>query len=282
MKRILSAQTLILAGAIAAALAASTAILSVVVFGRDMLPNLVAELSGVLLEIAVIVLIVERISAYQRRRDARFAYDALSKRAAMIFVDIMRLLWVRASAAQMRASGHRHDEFREVAELHLMEYRSNIEGFATSLDPPSHELLRQADRRLSWVIRLLQEKPLEAYGYLEQAELMTETAETIARFLAVGGGPEYAAAQAKASEALRSAEAEVEPGDALADDFFHKRWRAQTAYLRSFPQSEPAPPNVLSDVDNRLAFGYFTIDRAILASLTQQTPADQGHRAEPA
>ena len=65
-------------GCVAAALAVLFATLGVVVFGHEMLPNLLAELSGVSLELAIVVLVIERVASNQRRRDARFAYEALS------------------------------------------------------------------------------------------------------------------------------------------------------------------------------------------------------------
>jgi hypothetical protein len=94
-------------------------------------------------------------TSHDNLRTRRFAYEALSDRAAITFVNVMRLLWIRVSPVALAFNGQRNDEFRQIADLHLAEYRSNIEGFAGVLDAPSHELLRKIDRRLTWAIARL-------------------------------------------------------------------------------------------------------------------------------
>ncbi len=236
-----------------------------VVFGDEMLPNLVAEMAGVALEVAVIILVVERVATFQRRRDARFAYDALSDRAAMTFVDVMRLLWVCTSAAAMRSNGPRYEEFHQIAELHLSEFRSNIEGFAGSLDAGSHESLRRIDRRLSWAVARLGGRPRSGGGLTELRGTMEETAEMIGTLLEHAGGPDFREARRGALAAVDATEEAVgeDPGDA-DDRLFRWRLAAQTEYLRTSGRTRPAPRGILYDPDNRLAFGYFSIDRAIL------------------
>jgi hypothetical protein len=266
VRRLLSARLLILAGSVAAASAVIFGAIGVAIFGEDMWPNLLAELCGVSLEVAIIILVIERVATYQRRRDARFAYDALADRAAMTFVDAMRLLWVCASAVAMNVNGPRYDEFRQLAELHLAEFRSNIEGFAASLDASSHESLRRIDRRLSWAIVRLGGKPQRRPGLDELKELLAETAEIIDAFLERNGGPAFQEAKQNALAALETTEtASTRGAGSPADGHFRWRLEAQTEYLRNSSRSRPAPRGILYDPDNELAFGYFSIDRAILA-----------------
>lgn len=52
-----------------------------------MLPNLLAELAGVSLEIGIAILVIERVASAHRRRQWSSAYGGLSDRAAMTFVD---------------------------------------------------------------------------------------------------------------------------------------------------------------------------------------------------
>jgi hypothetical protein len=263
----LSARVLIVAGCVAAAGAVLFGAAGIVIFGGEMLPNLFAEFAGVLLEVAIVILVIERLATRQRRRDARFAYDAVADRAAITFVDVMRLIWVRASAAAMSFNGERYDEFRQIADLHLAEFRSNIVGFAGSLDAASHESLRKIDRRLTWAIARLGAAHLSPAEIRDLQELAAETAEFIGAFLTRNGGAAFLLAEQSALLAFENTP--PEPGrdsQSSVDRSFHRRLRAQTEYLRRWGRSRPLPRGILYDPDNVLAFGYFVIDRAILAS----------------
>jgi hypothetical protein len=252
-------------GCAAVALSALSAGLGAIFFGREMVPNLFAEISGVALEVALVILVVERVATYQRRRDARFAYQALSDRAAITFVDVMRLLWIRAAPVALAANGERHDEFRQIAELHLAEFRSNIEGFAGVLDPSSHETMRKIDRRLTWAISRLGGSPTRREALEELEDLARETAEMLELFLRRHGGHIFAGAMDDALTALRdSADAVSQESEEGKNRTFRWRLAAQTIYLDRSRRGRPAVRGILYDPDNELAFGYFSIDWAIL------------------
>ncbi|MEU4237085.1 hypothetical protein [Actinoplanes sp. NPDC026619] len=152
------------------------------------------------------------------------------------------------------------------AELHLAEFRSNIEGFAGSLDPSSHESLRKIDRRLTWAIARLGAEHQSPGELQELTELVSETADFIATFLARNGGPAFHEAEQSALRALENTGPDpVGDSEGAADRSFRRRLQAQTEFLRIAGRSRPTPRGILFDPDNELAFGYFSIDRAILA-----------------
>jgi hypothetical protein len=265
MRRFLSNRTLALAGAVALASAALWSIIGFALYGRPMVPNLLAELAGVSVEIGIVVLIIDRVAAAHRRRQWAYAYSALSDRAAITFVDVMRLLSIRASESGLQTNGDRYDEFYELAGLHLAEFRSNIEGFAGSLEPTPHEALRRVDRHLSWATSKLATKPASAAGRLEFVDLMRETAVTLERFLRDNGGPSYQAEVDAVDTALREVSSKPShDGVESSEDRLIFRLQAQNALLRVRGGPRPRPQGIWYDANNDLALAYFLIDHHML------------------
>lgn len=265
MRRLLSTRTLASVGAIALASALLWSILGLVFYDTAMIPNLLAELAGTSAEVCIAILVIERIASTYRKRQWSYAYKALSDRAAMIFVDVMRLLSVRSSESGLEINGNRYEEFYELAGLHLAEYRSNIEGFAGLLEPDSHEALRRVDRWLSWAISKLGNKPTTATGRLEFADLMRETAITLERFLKDNGGPSYLSERDAVEAALQAARKESQ-NERVAGrrDILALRMSAQNKLLQNPGSPHPKPQGIWYDANNDLAVGYFLIDHHIL------------------
>lgn len=180
-------------GASALLLGVGLAVAGVLAYGSNMTANLLAGFAGAAVEIAVAVLIIDRVTAARRRRQWAFAYDAMSDRLAVTFVDVMRILWIKFSEAAAAVNEERMPYFEQLAHLHLAELRSNIEGFATALEPRSHDLCRRVDRRLSWAIAQMIELPSGSVRQREMVGLMRETGELLIEFLELGGGPRYRA-----------------------------------------------------------------------------------------
>ena len=261
----LSTQALVLTGvfALASTLLWSTA--GIILYGSAMMPNLFAELAGVSIEIAIAILIIERLSRAHQRRQSAFVYGILSDRAAVTFVDVMRLLWIRSSVSALRYNGERYDEFYQLAELHLAEYRSNIEGFAGSLEPAAHEAVRRIDRRLTWAISKLGARPEMATGCLEFEVLMRETGKALVIFLEGAYHEPYQREVVAVEQALRTASSDTTDGqDEPLERAFYMRLRAQDALVRDRGSEQPTPPGVWYDIDNDLAMPYFLIDHHLL------------------
>jgi hypothetical protein len=97
---------------------------------------------------------------------------------------------------------------------------------------------------------------------------MTETAEIVAIFLERDGGRVFQEAKRFALLALKISEDKtVRESGTSADRQFRWRLDAQAEYLRKSGRNRPAPRGILYDADNELAFGYFSIDRAILTEM---------------
>jgi hypothetical protein len=151
-----------LAGAVAFLLALAWSAIGLLLYGQDMTPNLLAELAGVSVEVAVAALIVDRLMSRHQRQQWDFAYRALAKQASEAFVDVMRLVDVRGSAAALPANLPRYGYFVQLGEQHLGDLRSHIESSATALDPHTHEQYRRVERRLSWCLGQLRTTPTHA------------------------------------------------------------------------------------------------------------------------
>ncbi len=88
---------LVVSGLAAFLLGFSAIAFSLLLFPEQMMPNLLSEAAGVLLEISLVILIVDRLGTRQRRRDWAFAHRAVSQRMAAAMVDVVRLLSVKAN-----------------------------------------------------------------------------------------------------------------------------------------------------------------------------------------
>jgi hypothetical protein len=186
----------------------------------------------------------------------------------MAFVDIMRLLSVRSSEVGLEVNGDRYDEFYNVLNLHLAEFRSCIEGFSTFLDPEAHEALRQVDGYLSWAAGKVADKPAHAAGRLEFAQTMAEAAVALNRFLKSFGGGTYSSEVAAVDAALRVASETKSPENSVQNaDTLPLRFAAQTELLRGRGAGRPRPRGIWYDANKDLAVGYFLIDHHILTRI---------------
>jgi hypothetical protein len=118
----------------------------------------------------------------------------------------------------------------------------------------------------------------------ELNELISETAEIIATFLERDGGQVFQEAKECALEALKNTRNDnPHTSETHTDRKFRWRLEAQTEYLRKSGRDRPAPRGILYDADNELAFGYFSIDRAMLTKeiggdpLTSAVPSAVRH-----
>ncbi|MFD8004951.1 hypothetical protein [Streptomyces mirabilis] len=231
--------------------------------------NLVSEAVGILIDIAIFSLILERISAMQRRREWDFAYRVLIESTASAFVDVMRILYVRSSLAAFSSNIDRHEEFVKLAMLHAATLRSNIEGFATALTPEAHSLCRRTEQRLLWMIDRLSQTPSDPVAETQSFSRMNQMAMELVDFCQREGGRKFQIDQQAISEALRSVR-ESQTGlhePASLDELFRFRLRAQSEFLRSsqIPSSSTVQ-GIRDDFDNRYSIGYFLLDCALLPS----------------
>jgi len=114
--------------------------------------NLLAEVSGVFLEIALVVFVVDWVVSRRDKNRWKEAYPQISERIATAYTDIMRLLYV----ASIRDGGYaddlgRYPEFYDRLCSNLDLLRSTIEGFLLALDSRSHYSVRDLELRMRWL-----------------------------------------------------------------------------------------------------------------------------------
>lgn len=260
--------TLALVGVCALAGGIGLAIASLLLL-EGMTGNIASEAVGILIDIAIVSLVVERVASMQRRREWDFAYAALIESTASTFVDIMRLLYVRTSPHAFSANIDRYEEFVKIATLHASTLRSNIEGFATALTPEAHSLCRRTEQRLLWMIDRLSEPPPAPVTEERHFSLMNGVATEFVAFSRKEGGRRYQSERQAIDAALQYI-GEF-PGDrgesGTLNDLMRYRLSVQSELLRSAqPDSSFTVRGIRDDFDNRHSFGYFLLDSELLPS----------------
>ncbi|MFF9264096.1 MULTISPECIES: hypothetical protein [Streptomyces] len=257
--------TLAVVGVCALAAGVGLAITSLLLL-EGMTGNIVSEAVGILIDIAIVSLIVERVTSMQRRREWNFAYSALIEGTASTFVDIMRLLYVRTSPHAFSANIDRYEEFVKIANLHASTLRSNIEGFATVLTPEAHSLCRRAEQRLLWMADRLSVPPPEPVAEERYFALMNGVAEELVAFSKKEGGSRYQS-ERQVIDAVRQSigEFRFNGGEGGLNDLMRYRLDAQSELLRSTPpDSSFTVRGIRDDFDNRYSVGYFLLDSDLL------------------
>ena len=252
-----------LMAAFALALAVICGVAGWFTFGEDMTVNIVSGLMELFLGGALAVLIIERVNRGQARRDWAVAYEVINGLLAASFVDIMRLMHVRV-VSYHSDDRRRYGEFVQVSAFHAAALRSAIEGFATALEPRSHQLIRAAELRLSWLTQKLSDEasPCPAEEYLQRAY---EIAEDIAELFMRQGDSRYDAAR-KASTAIARRFIGRESRREKLSTAIGWRYPAQTQLLRDLGITSASGRYIFDDMDNNLAIAYFALDRELLSA----------------
>lgn len=108
-------------------------------------------------ELFMIYLLIEYLLYIRDKRRWKYAYTAVNRSVAMVFVDLMRLVYLSTVKSNSK-EGRRFEEFVGWAQNRLLDLRSFIEGFAPILDPDSQTLARKLEAKLQWYVRELSNK----------------------------------------------------------------------------------------------------------------------------
>jgi hypothetical protein len=232
-----------------------------------MVGNLISEAVGILIDVALASLVIDRISSAQRRREWDFAYAVMIESAASAFVDVMRILYVRASPLFFSNNVLRYEEFVKIATLHISTLRSNIEGFSVALTPESHRLCRRIELRFLWIIDYITERPSAPVIDERCFRIMKSIAEELEIFSRKEGEVRYRVEQEIVDAALLRAGVFQGSSGVLQglDDLVRYRLRVQSELLRNtsdLPNS--AIQTIRDDFDNRYSTYYFLLDAKLL------------------
>ena len=248
----------------ASAAFATVALLGVgfVIYGHAFWAQLLATVTALLAETALVLLVLDRATKAQAERDWGFVREIVGARMAAAMVDIMRLCGVRFSPLAFRASGARYEEFVQLAELHLQDLRSNLEGLALRAEPSEYSEARRIEVRLAWLCGHLQDSLWRpSRPAIEERTVLVDTVVSIRRFLL-------------RHDAFKSTIEAVEtmvgtPRVVLwrdPDRFWQTRLGLQQRLLDEYRELGSLPRGIIADIDGTLALRYFAIDAAMMTT----------------
>ena len=96
---------------------------------------------------------------FQRNEKVAFALHTISHSMTMVFVDLMRLLYVVTSDIARTANVERYGEFIDMAEQHFADLRNHIARSSNELDAQLNELSLNLDKRISFILGRLKRGP---------------------------------------------------------------------------------------------------------------------------
>jgi hypothetical protein len=244
---------------------------------REMAPHLYGGAAAILLEAALVVFVLDRLTDKKKHEEWAFVQDVVGRRMAACMVDILRLSGVHWSSAVYPGDPARYSEFVGIARLHFADLRSSIEGLALGAEPSDYREARKIELRIAWLIDKFGGVP-DDFADLPQAVRIgvMETHDMVRLFLS-GTGPTRktdAAIEADLEEALETAAAIVrrivvaDPGRTFLENigsFWTTRMSAQDELLT---QRRYRVPGIWFDVDLELALGYFAIDSVLLGEVS--------------
>lgn len=157
----------------------------------------------------------------------------------------------------LEANRHRYAEFVEIAEDHLADLRSHLEGLAVRAEPSDYRVARRVELRLAWLLRNLRIAPNVAALPSSEWPVIVDTVGAIRTFLRLGDQPASGASPSDYS--LPTSPSQRELMDAL--------WMERMGTQQRLVDSEASPGSIrgiLLDIDGDLALKYFAIDAGLL------------------
>ncbi|MCX5535192.1 hypothetical protein OG785_32145 [Streptomyces sp. NBC_00006] len=238
----------------------------------DMPGNLASAGIGILLDVALISLVVERITTAQRRREWAFAYQVLSECMASTFVDVMRLLYVRNASNAFATNIGRYATFLRIAAFHAALLRSSIESFSSILTPSAHRLIRRTEQHLLWIIDQLQDCPESVALDKKYFAVLEEAADRIIEFIDTEGADSFHHDREIVRTAMASAaEYGYDPSNVEDLNALDRcRLRIQDAILRECRNAGTSNARTIADdYDNQHAIKYFLLDSKLISRAHQ-------------
>jgi hypothetical protein len=227
------------------------------VYGRDMGPAVFGGIAGIFAEAALVVLLLDRVVRLQEARDWAFVRETMGDRMAAAMVDVMRLAGIRWSALALKANRDRHAEFVGLAEVHLADLRSNLEGLALRAEPADYRAARRVELRLAWLLRSLRPEPREAVVPGPEWPIVVDTAQAISAFLRIDDSP--MSVPGLRHDSAPSSQSQTQ----LMDAFWIERMHMQQQ-IHDLDTGTVASRGILFDIDGDLAVSYFALDAALI------------------
>ncbi|HEX7333208.1 MAG TPA: DUF4062 domain-containing protein [Pyrinomonadaceae bacterium] len=190
---------------------------------------------------------------------------AISQTMAMVFVDLMRLLYVASSRLARDANSDRYQEFIDLADRHFGDLRSRIATYSFALDGKCHEEINQLELRLSWMMGRVKLKRDLSNSYEYHFETMRQTGNKLNSFctanLTEQYKNDYENTVAKATSILAEPPVNLES----LDDLWQLRLNSQRRLLKDARESGGARIfTIADDMEQTYSILYFAIDYLLL------------------
>lgn len=203
-----------------------------------------------------------------RVRDrSTIASQALSQTMAMVFVDIIRLLYVAFGDVIRNANIDRYSEFISVLERHFQDLDARMAGFSPELDAELRERVYQLRSNLSFMSERLKPPP-NVYGdNIEYFANMEKIGNRLHDFCLSVSGEQYSHVvenvQARIEQALMQDQSTL--SSMSLDDVCLLRFNIQDQLLEESRKSGDATIfTIADDMDQGFATKYFVIDYVLL------------------
>lgn len=192
---------------------------------------------------------------------------AVAQTLAMLFVDLMRLLYVASSETVRKANEQHYGGFVVLAERHLTDLRAALSQFATALDVKSHERSVPLQRRLSYVFDELKKGPTMQEDSGQYWSVMREIADGVDEFCSGVAAEQYLREVERAQRHINSLlnDQDVASRSMSLEDTLHIRLAIQSRLLEeSRNLGETTLFSIANDMDQRFGIPYFVIDHRLL------------------
>jgi Effector-associated domain 1 len=205
-------------------------------------------------------------AALEKLNITTLARHTISQTMAMVFVDLMRLLYVATGNLVRTVNAARYPEFINIAEQHFADFRSHIARFSTVLDVQLNELSLQIERRLSWVLWRLKSGP-DLFGNDDYFNKMQEIGQQLHSFCinAVGEGYQKVVHQIDESLSHAIINSGIAVRIAPVDEIFRLRSNVQSQILEnSISVYDTRIFTIADDMDHNFGISYFVLDQKLL------------------
>jgi hypothetical protein len=195
---------------------------------------------------------------------------ALSESLAMVFVDLMRLLYVASGGSARSVNENRYPVFVKMAERHYADLQGSVVQFASAIDSASHRTLVLLQRNCSFMLERLRGALIAADGLERSWSMMRRISIEIDKFCAADRPDAYN----RLRDAIRGllndpAEHGRRIGELSVDEIWEHRLATQSRVLEQARNSgDVVPLSIAYDMDQRFGIPYFIIDKLLLDGMS--------------
>jgi hypothetical protein len=194
---------------------------------------------------------------------------AIAQTMAMVFVDLIRLLYVASSRPVRDANSDRYQEFIDIADRHFGDLRNRIATYSLALDGKAHEEINQLELRLSWMLGRVKPKHDLSNSYEYHFETMRQTGDKLNSFCTANLTEQYKTDYENTVAKVTSTLARLPVKLKSLDDLWELRLNSQSRLLKAARESGAARIfSIADDMEQTFSILYFAIDYVLLTMRT--------------